>query len=140
MQQVAAQSAWIPSGVHLLSMQVSDGMQNPALAQASYTSLHAPALAQSQHDAQSALQSGAPVLLEPGSTVVIVVVPLVVAPELLAPPELPVSSPDVAPVLMPGPPLVGVTPLLPPPLPVPLSLPPALTVVTLVPGVAALAP
>jgi len=35
MQQVVLQSGWIPSGVHLLSMHVSDGMQNVALAQAS---------------------------------------------------------------------------------------------------------
>lgn len=35
MQQVPVQAGWIPSGVHLLSMQLSDGMQNAPKAQAS---------------------------------------------------------------------------------------------------------
>lgn len=65
MQQVVAQSGCRPPGVHIDSMQVRDGMQKAAKAQASYAALHAPCLAQVQQLAQSggALQStGAPVV------------------------------------------------------------------------------
>ena len=35
MQQVPVHAGWMPSGVHMLSMQVSDGMQKVEKAQAS---------------------------------------------------------------------------------------------------------
>jgi len=93
--------------------------------------LHAPSFAQSQHDSQSALQSTAPVLLEPLGSVVIVVMfvalPVLLSASPLLEPLAPDDSLPAAPVL--PTPVVGVSP------PLPLPLLPEVAAVTLVPGV-----